>query len=342
MSKCLGCGITIQNTLIDEDGYSPKLDSKYCQRCFRIKNYGEIKKLTPILDDKGIINKVKQYNTLLLVIDLLDFNYNNIKNLNINSDIIILLTKRDLLPKIINDDKLIAYIYKQLEPYNLKIIKIIITGKKSNYNDIFNQISSVCKNDIVLLGNANAGKSTLLNRLNYNNNLTVSKYPNTTIEFNKLCINNINFIDTPGVTNNNSVLNYLDNKDFKYIVPLNTIKPRVYQIYQDQSFALGGIAKVDIKCHKTSSIVFYVSNNLLIHRGKLDNSIDLWDNHFNEYLIPTINNDYNSFKEHTFLNVNEMDIFISGLGWINFKGHITSVKINIDNNIDVILRKELI
>ena len=43
--KCVGCGIELQNTDKDLQGYTPKsIDSKedmYCQRCFQLKHYGK-------------------------------------------------------------------------------------------------------------------------------------------------------------------------------------------------------------------------------------------------------------------------------------------------------------
>ena len=32
MSKCVGCGITLQNECKNELGYTPNLENKYCER----------------------------------------------------------------------------------------------------------------------------------------------------------------------------------------------------------------------------------------------------------------------------------------------------------------------
>ena len=38
---CKGCGILLQDENILLPGYTTDLDNDVCQRCFRIKNYGE-------------------------------------------------------------------------------------------------------------------------------------------------------------------------------------------------------------------------------------------------------------------------------------------------------------
>ena len=43
MSKCLGCGIKLQNTDSNIEGYVENIDNNICERCFKLKNYGEYK-----------------------------------------------------------------------------------------------------------------------------------------------------------------------------------------------------------------------------------------------------------------------------------------------------------
>ena len=39
--KCLGCGVVLQDENILQEGYTTSLENDICQRCFRMKNYGE-------------------------------------------------------------------------------------------------------------------------------------------------------------------------------------------------------------------------------------------------------------------------------------------------------------
>ena len=46
--KCLGCGILLQDENILQEGYTTSLENDICQRCFRMKNYGEYQTLSLI------------------------------------------------------------------------------------------------------------------------------------------------------------------------------------------------------------------------------------------------------------------------------------------------------
>ena len=39
---CKGCGARLQNDDENAIGYVPTLDSSYCQRCYRIRHYGDV------------------------------------------------------------------------------------------------------------------------------------------------------------------------------------------------------------------------------------------------------------------------------------------------------------
>ena len=56
--KCIGCGAVLQNTDKNKNGYTPKLENKYCMRCFRIANYGDFTATRPEKDNEKISGKV--------------------------------------------------------------------------------------------------------------------------------------------------------------------------------------------------------------------------------------------------------------------------------------------
>ena len=39
--KCQGSGVLLQDENILQEGYTTSLENDICQRCFRMKNYGE-------------------------------------------------------------------------------------------------------------------------------------------------------------------------------------------------------------------------------------------------------------------------------------------------------------
>ena len=42
MKKCKGCGILMQTSDPKLPGYTPKENSDYCQRCFRLTHYDDL------------------------------------------------------------------------------------------------------------------------------------------------------------------------------------------------------------------------------------------------------------------------------------------------------------
>ena len=116
MSKrCIGCGVTLQNEDKQRIGYTPKLDAAYCQRCFRIQHYDDVTiSMKTGIDPDVVLHQIAQKDALVLwVVDLFDFEANMIPGIHrhlMGKDIIMVATKRDLLPDTLGDQKLSQFI----------------------------------------------------------------------------------------------------------------------------------------------------------------------------------------------------------------------------------------
>lgn len=62
--------------------------------------------------------------------------------------------------------------------------------------------------DIVFMGVANAGKSTILNQLLAMEDLTTSRHPGTTLDLVPIEQDGYTIYDTPGIENHHSVLTF--------------------------------------------------------------------------------------------------------------------------------------
>ena len=60
--KCLGCGIELQDENVLNPGYTTNLDYDFCQRCFRLKNYGDYQVVDK--SNEEYINWIKFLNQL--------------------------------------------------------------------------------------------------------------------------------------------------------------------------------------------------------------------------------------------------------------------------------------
>jgi len=207
MYKCEGCGVKLQDINKTALGYSTDISKSLCERCFRIRNYNEYK--TVVKDNKDYINIIKEINNtddlVILVVDLFNIS-SNLEEISkyINNNILLVLTKRDILPKSCYDEKFKEYFNR----FDLNILDTVIISSIKNYNldELFNKINQYkTSNRVYVVGFTNSGKSTMINKIIYNysdNNtvITTSNLPSTTIDSIEVKVSdNLILIDTPGL-----------------------------------------------------------------------------------------------------------------------------------------------
>ena len=348
MTICKGCGVTIQHQNKDEIGYSSKTDTLYCQRCFRIQHYDDlIMSMKTGINPYDVLSKLSNSKGLIIwICDLFDFEASMIDGLNRhlnNKDIILVGTKRDLLPKEVSNNKLISFIKERLKERGIKVKGILITSDKENNNsDLILELlkSHANKENIFVIGKANAGKSTFLNMLLKEDVLTKSRYPGTTLDFNEIVIGNQKFVDTPGIEVKNSMVMLVEEKHLNYIIPTKKIKPVVFQLENNQSLAFGGLVRIDfIECEKTS-VVIYMSDKIVIHRTKVENADKLWEKHKGHLLVPTVNSKIVTTTVKPIYD--KTDIVIDGLGWICINKNIKQIKVSYPKDVNITFRKAMI
>ena len=274
IKKCIGCGSIIQSEYKNNIGYTEDLNRELCERCFRLKYYGEYKSVDLNNEDyKEIISSIPTNSLVVYITSLLNINLDYINKFK---NVLIVLTKKDLLPKSTKDYKLIEYIKKHTSNY--LDIEVVSALKNYNLDSLLSKIKKYGKyKDIYFVGMTNSGKSTLLNKLikDYTDNnaeITTSIYPSTTLNKIIVSLGDLKIIDTPGLLSEKSILNYLSLKEIKKITPKKELKPRSYQLKEDTSFIIENIIRIDI--HKGDNIVFYLPNNLNITKiGNKNNKL---------------------------------------------------------------------
>lgn len=322
MNKCIGCGSLLQSIDKNKEGYVDEKNKKYCYRCFRIRNYGEYSKSLKTNEDyEKILDNINKTNDLVvLLIDVFSIqDVNKILN-HLNNDILLVLSKRDVLPKSLYEEKLLNYIDNK----NIKD-KVLISSKKNyNLDELIYKINKYKKSkNVYVVGYTNSGKSSMINKIikNYSDKdieITTSILPSTTLDTINIDISDdLCLIDTPGILIDDCIYNYLDSKDLKRVLPTKEIKPIIYQVKGLQTIIIDEFAKIEVsdKC----SMVLFFSNELKIDRN------------------------YKELKGENLINldVNNQDIVFNGLGFIKVSG-CASVKISITNKIGVYLRDSLI
>ncbi len=331
--KCQGCGVLLQDENILQEGYTTSLENDICQRCFRMKNYGEYQMVAKSNEEYlSILKSVGRTKDLVLYItDLLNVDKDiEVVRKAIPNKMILVLNKKDALPKSVKEEKLIAY----FEEMGLNFEEIIVVSVNKNYNIdyLLKRIKyyQTSKN-VYAVGHTNAGKSSLINKLikNYSDKtqeLTMSPLPSTTLNTITIEINDyLTLIDTPGLIDSGSILNVVDPRMVKKISPVKEIKPKTYQIKKNQSIIIEDFLRIDYVDGERNSFTLYISNDLKVKR----------------LLNSSNKDDLKDLSKKTYLVKYGEDLVISGLGFIKMVDK-CEIDVYIDQNVDSFLRRNMI
>ena len=306
--------------------------SNVCRRCFRLKFYGDYIFINKSNEEyENILNQISKTGDLVIyMVDMFNISDELIcVDKLLNNPILLVLTKRDLLPKSVKDAKIINY----LKTYNLDVIDIISISSEKNYNldKLYKMImKNKRSNNVYIVGNTNAGKSSFINKMlkNYSSNksfITTSMLPSTTLDVMEIKLNDkITIIDTPGLIEEGNIVNCYDYMTLKRILPKKEIKPRTYQIDPKRCLLIEDLAQINYVEGQRNSFTLYISNELNVKNESLGVVV----------MVPKA-------KKYTF-NVNPgEDIVISGLGWIKIVDAAV-VEIFVNEKVKTFKRKSII
>ena len=306
MNKCVGCGVLTSNNL--------------CERCFRIRNYNEYKKVDVNNNFLNNLDKISSDDLVVLVVDLLNIpkNFETIKK-RIKNKVILALNKFDLMPTN-NIDRYKSYFDK----YNLNIIDTMCVSSKNNYNidELYECIRNNVTNKVYFIGYTNSGKSSLINKLIYNyssidTSITTSYLANTTLDLIEIKLDTFTLVDTPGIVTDNN-LNNLGDNILKKLSKSKIIKPISYQVKGMQYIFIEDIIKISVS---DNDIIIYVPSNICVDRYYKDKC-------------------FTSIKSISF-NINKTsDIVIPNIGFIKVKS--SKINIELNSDIDIYVREPLI
>ena len=333
VKTCTGCGVKLQDQNVLQEGYTTSLENDICQRCFRMRNYGEYQVVTKSNEEYlNILKEVGQTKDLVLyVTDLLNLEENILQIRNIiPNKMILVLNKVDVLPKSVKEDKLLKY----LEEENIHFEEVVVISVNKNYNIdyLLKRIKMLqTSKNVYVVGHTNAGKSSLINKLiqNYSDNtqeLTMSPLPSTTLNLVKIEINDyLTLIDTPGLVDTGSILNRVDPSLVKKISAKKEIKPRTYQLRSNQALVIEDLVRIDYVEGEKNSFTLFISNDLKVKRL------------FNA----SSKNELKDLNKLTYEVKYDEDLVINGLGFVKIvnKG---IIDVYIDKDVDTFMRKSLI
>ena len=330
--KCKGCGSILQSINVDEEGFvkSSVYDkSEYCERCFKIKHYGEYSVLDKKIDTDGIIRNINsdKIASVAFLIDSLNINKNIKKYISkFKGNKYILLTKRDVLPKSLKEKKLIEFVKANI--IDIDNIMCISSVKNYNIDTFINKVKNDNVRRIYIVGFTNSGKSTFINHILTSNlkkpTITTSSIPNTTASFITIKLDSkLTIVDTPGFIDNEAIYNFVDYSKVTKLYPKKEIRVKTFQTRSGYAIVVNDILRIENIGTKLNSFSFYMNDKLRYEKVKAKND--------KLKILPSLTFDINE----------PVDILINGLGFIRVT-KIGNVKINILDTKMVSIRKSMI
>lgn len=320
MIRCIGCGAILQNESSSKEGYTKDLNNRFCERCFNIKHYNKYVKVTD-KDYTEVIKKIDSKGDLILLVT--DFlNLYNLEEISLKSPVILVMSKADIIPRSVNKER----IFNKIK-CKLNIVDMVLVSSKNNYNFdlLYDKIFEYKKsNNVYVIGQTNAGKSTLVNKMikNYgegSGETTVSNLPSTTLDLINNKINDeLYLIDTPGLLDNGSMILKASKDVLKKITPKKEIRPLSFQIKGWQSLLVEDFVRLDLE---NTNIICYMSNDLLVRRVYKNKPCNL--------------------KCYDLKVEANQDLVIKGLGFISFKKS-SKITLWLSDDINYIIRDSII
>lgn len=307
---CIGCGSKFQTLDKNKEGYiNPKVYEKatLCERCFKIKYYGEAYVTDNPKDKTSLIKMINDSKkSVVYLVDTLTISKETLSVIDsLSNKVYLVLTKRDLLPKSVKNSKLKEYIS------NLTLIKdvFVISALKNNgVTELYNELIKNNEKSVYVIGYTSSGKSTFINKLltlnGKSGNITTSSLPNTTLECINIKLNDkLTLIDTPGFVSENSSYNFINVDIYKKLLPKSVIKPKVYTIKKDFMIILGDILRIENNSNEDVNLVFYFKNEIKLNKMR------------------SIRNELLKDKDKLDVKVSDKDIVLEGLGYIKVVGY---------------------
>ncbi|MDN6295047.1 MAG: ribosome biogenesis GTPase YqeH [Alkalibacterium sp.] len=366
--SCIGCGALLQSEDKLKSGFLPASvlnkknseDPIYCKRCFRLRHYNEVQDIE--LSDDDFLNMLHELSVedalIVNVVDLFDFSgsiISGIQRFAGNNPILIVANKSDLLPKSLQNGKVRQWVTEQVHSYGIRPQNVYLTSalSKKSVEDFMQNLDKERQGrDVYVVGTTNVGKSTLINQIiniaaDTENVITTSYFPGTTLGKIEIPLDDDKIlVDTPGIIQKSQLSHYLDAKDLKVVTPRKEVKPKTYQLNDDQTLFFGGLARFDyVMGESKESFVCYVSNELYTHRTKTEKSDELYETQLGKLLTPPnldSASELPALKRYEFKIKEPSDIVFSGLGWVSTDASDIIVAGWAPAGVDVTIRKQLI
>lgn len=346
MKRCSGCGVPLQTDNPEGAGYIPpeKFDDPrgLCQRCFRIKHYGEFRSVS--VKDFPFSEVSKEVDLICFIVDAVDFEGSwALGELKDKNNIWLILNKTDLLP--FSKEEIERWIRDEIG-WEGKLF--LVSAKKGwGLKGFWEELRFTHKGKrVAFMGVTNVGKSSLLSRLLSDDSITVSPWPGTTIDLveRKLPDGTI-FLDMPGLIPVGRLYDILCPDCQKKVIPSKKLSGKVFFLNISKSLLLGGLSSLTILQGKLLLKPF-ISYEVPLHRTNEKRLNEVLSTGSGNWLRPPCKGCSKKIEDigwrEELLEVKEgKDLAISGLGWVSFFEGEGKISLRVPKGINFSLRRSL-
>lgn len=362
--KCTGCGIELQGENPKLNGYLPTsvLDGKskelLCQRCFKIKNYGEYLPVEMTKDDyrEEVRRSLVGVDVALPVFDIIDFEGSfddEILDILREMDSIIVINKLDLIPDGKHPSEVADWVKGRLGEEGISPLDVAIVSSKNGYgiNGILKKVKHFYPNGAkaLILGATNVGKSSIINKLTGTKKGTVSKFPGTTLKSveTEIPYTKITVIDTPGLIPEGRFSDFVCQECNQSLIPANEISRKTFKVQKDRVILMGGMVKLRILNDDELTPIFslYASKDVMFHETNMEKAEELLQK--DGFLTPPCEKCKDAFdkiekKSKTYTVNQGEELVFKGLGWLSVKRGPLSVEVYAPKDGEIIIRDAFI
>ncbi len=364
IKKCVGCGIELQCEDSKKEGYVPEEkfiteEELLCQRCFKIKNYGQNLANNFKKEDylKEVSKTLKKSDIILPIFDIVDFEGSfseEILDYLRDYRSIVLVNKIDLLPDFVHPTEIANWVKQRLQEEDIVPDDIAFISAKNKYgiNGIIRKINYLFPKQKVkaaVIGSSNVGKSSVINLLLGKNRITTSKYSGTTLKSinNRIPDTDITIIDTPGLIPEGRISDLFSSETGLKLVPSGEISRKTFKLTENQIFMFDSLCR--FKILETENLEYkpifsvYSSKDVKFHVTREDRVEELLKSNF--FTILSVEEKKRFFKNKFITHIIEIneneDIAIAGLGWINVKRGPLKIEITLPEGVKATIRPSI-
>eukprot|EP01112_Ceratiomyxa_fruticulosa_P018945 TRINITY_DN6131_c0_g1_i1.p1 TRINITY_DN6131_c0_g1~~TRINITY_DN6131_c0_g1_i1.p1 ORF type:complete len:592 (-),score=117.58 TRINITY_DN6131_c0_g1_i1:46-1821(-) len=277
-----------------------------CERCHFLLYQNTILPIQiPVETWRRLLEHVRNLHVVVLkMVDIFDFNGTFVEDFRsiIGSNPVILVgNKVDLLPKDIHENRVKDWLRHEAKNRGLHVNSVFLISSKKGFGikELVRHVESLQRGrDVYVMGSANVGKSTFINKLitEYRHQrhlspdyVTTSSFPGTTLNMIDIPFwPDHSIVDTPGIFNPNQIASVLTRNELKLVVPSDRVKPVNYPMIGGQTMFIGGLARFDLIEGPSVSWALYLNPEIKVHITKTENADSIYGRHAGDMLSPPI------------------------------------------------------